>query len=338
MRLESSEKENYYIKQSKRRKGSQLGKAKQRFFPEEGDLSDAEETVKEADSLDKELDNVKGHYEGDASFTLYLREIGQTKLLTPAEETALAERIQKGDKQAREEMIKANLRLVVKIARDYEGYGLPLVDLVNEGNIGLMKAVERFDPSKGAKLSTYSAWWIKQSIKRALANQSKTIRLPVHMTEKLFNMRRVAMTMQEELGREPTDDELANELGVTAAQINQWRSVASRPSSLNAPIGDDEDSNTIAEVVPDVSAGTPYQDLEGKTTTEMLEELMDKLDPREAMILKYRFGLEGDGEQTLEEIGHEFGVTRERIRQVQMIALEKLRKMIEKLERAGMPA
>ena len=162
-------------------------------------------------------------YDGDTAIKLYLREIGQVKLLTPQEEIELAARIKKGDKKAREQMIKANLRLVVKIARDYEGIGLPLLDLISEGNIGLMKAVERFDPAKGGKLSTYGSWWIKQSIKRALANQSKTIRLPVHLVDKISKMRRTAMKLQEELGREPTDEELADELGMTAARVRQMR-------------------------------------------------------------------------------------------------------------------
>src|SRR5687767_15996944 len=153
-------------------------------------------------------------YDGDTAIKLYLREIGQVKLLTPAEEIELAAKIKKGDKKAREQMIKANLRLVVKIAHDYEGFGLPLLDLINEGNIGLMKAVERFDPAKGGKLSTYGSWWIKQSIKRALANQSKTIRLPVHLVDKISKMRRVSLQMSEELGREPTDDELGEEIGI----------------------------------------------------------------------------------------------------------------------------
>src|SRR5262245_17592421 len=161
----------------------------------------------------------RGAYDGDTAIKLYLRDIGQVKLLTPQEEIELAARIKKGDKKAREQMIKANLRLVVKIARDYEGIGLPLLDLISEGNIGLMKAVERFDPSKGGKLSTYGSWWIKQSIKRALANQSKTIRLPVHLVDKISKMRRVALKLQEEFGREPTDEELAEEMGISAARV-----------------------------------------------------------------------------------------------------------------------
>src|SRR3954467_2802775 len=233
---------------------------------------------------------------------LYLREIGKVNLLTREEETALARRIKKGDAAAREHMIKANLRLVVKIARDYEGLGLPLLDLINEGNIGLMKGVERFDPDKGAKLSTYSSWWIKQSIRRALANQSKTIRLPVHMVDKISKMRRTAMKLQEVFGREPTDDELAEELGMSASRVTQMRTAAIRPASLDAPIGDDE-SNNFAEVVQDENADTPYEQLEEKTVTRMLTEMVKTLDEREATILRYRFGLDGGPEKTLEEVG-----------------------------------
>jgi len=212
-------------------------------------------------------------YNGDTAIKLYLREIGQVKLLTPQEEIELAAKIKKGDKKAREQMIKANLRLVVKIARDYEGIGLPLLDLISEGNIGLMKAVERFDPAKGGKLSTYGSWWIKQAIKRALANQSKTIRLPVHLVDKISKMRRVAMKLQEELGREPTDEELADEMGMTAARVRQMRLAAIRPASLDAPIGDD-DSNNFADVVEDENATSPYANLEDKTVTGMLQDMV----------------------------------------------------------------
>ncbi|MGA2176613.1 MAG: sigma-70 family RNA polymerase sigma factor [Verrucomicrobiota bacterium] len=270
-------------------------------------------------------------YDGDTAIKLYLREIGQVKLLTPQEEIELAARIKKGDKKAREQMIKANLRLVVKIAHDYENFGLPLLDLINEGNIGLMKAVERFDPSKGGKLSTYGSWWIKQSIKRALANQSKTIRLPVHLVDKIAKMRRTAMKLQEVFGREPTDEELAEEMGMPASRVAQMRTAAIRPASLDAPIGDDE-SNNFAEVVEDENADSPYEQLEEKTVTHMLREMIKTLDPREATILQYRFGLDGGSERTLEEVGERFGVTRERVRQIQNIALNKLRRMIEKLE------
>lgn len=274
----------------------------------------------------------RSSYDGDTAIKLYLREVGSVKLLTPAEEIALAARIKKGDKKAREHMIKANLRLVVKIARDYEGIGLPLLDLISEGNIGLMKAVERFDPAKGGKLSTYGSWWIKQSIKRALANQSKTIRLPVHLVDKISKMRRTALKLQEEFGREPTDEELAEELQTTVARVAAMRMASVRPTSLDAPIGDD-DSNTYSEIVQDENAIDPYENLEDKTVNGMLEEMVTKLDPREATILRFRFGLDGGTEKTLEEVGEKFGVTRERVRQIQNIALRKMRKMIEKFER-----
>ena len=271
-------------------------------------------------------------YDGDTAIKLYLREIGLVKLLTPQEEIQLAARIKKGDKKAREHMIKANLRLVVKIARDYDGIGLPLLDLISEGNIGLMKAVERFDPAKGGKLSTYGSWWIKQSIKRALANQSKTIRLPVHLVDKISKMRRTAMKLQEELGHEPSDEDLAAELGTTASRISQMRIASIRPASLDAPVGD-ENSNNFSEMVEDERAVNPYNELEDKTVSGMLQDMVKHLDDREATILRFRFGLDGGNEKTLEEVGKKFGVTRERVRQIQNLALHKLRKMIEKLEK-----
>jgi len=263
------------------------------------------------------------------SLQVYLQEIGQTRLLTPDEEIVLAKRIQKGNKKAREQMINANLRLVVKIARDYEGLGLPLLDLINEGNIGLMKGVERFDPKKGAKLSTYASWWIKQSIKRALANQSKTIRLPVHVVDKLFHLRKAEARLQEVLGREPTDEELGQELDTTASRIRQLRAAAIRPASLEAPLGD-EDSERFADIVKDENADSPYEQLEEKSNTALIHEMVATLDPREQRILRYRFGLDGDEEKTLEDVGDKFGVTRERIRQIQEVALKKLRKKIER--------
>src|SRR5438128_5880014 len=269
--------------------------------------------------------------DSDTGIKIYLREIGQIPLLTPEQEIELAAKIKKGDREARALMIRSNLRLVVKIAHDYANLGLPLLDLISEGNIGLMKAVERFDPAKGGKLSTYGSWWIKQSIKRALANQSKTIRLPVHLVDKISKMRRVAMKLQEEFGREPTDEELAEELGISAARVGQMRTAAIRPASLDAPIGDD-DSNNFAEVVQDENADTPYEQLEDKTITKMLHEMIKTLDLRDATTLKFRFGLDGGPEKTLEEVGEKFGVTRERVRQIQNIALNKLRKQIEKLE------
>lgn len=270
-------------------------------------------------------------YDGNTAIALYLHEIGQVALITPEEEIVLASRIQKGDEKAREMMIRANLRLVVKIAHDYENFGLPLLDLINEGNIGLMKAVERFDPSKGGKLSTYGSWWIKQAIKRALANQSKIIRLPVHMGAKLSKMRRAAVKMEEIFGREPTDDELGEEMCMSSARVTQMRTAAIRPASLDAQIGDDT-SDTVGELVEDENADTPYELLTKKTMSTMLQAMIATLAEREATILRYRFGLDGVRERTLEEVGQKFAVTRERVRQIQNTALHKLRKMIEELE------
>jgi RNA polymerase primary sigma factor len=271
------------------------------------------------------------------SLTLYLREIGKVQLLTPAEEIELAALIKKGDQAARDKMIKANLRLVVKIARQYENIGLPLMDLISEGNIGLMKAVERFDPSKGAKLSTYASWWIKQSMKRALANQSKTIRLPVHMVGEISKMHQAARRLQEALGREPTDDELGDELGVKASRVSQMRLAAIRPASLDAPLGDD-DSNTFADVVQDEKAELPCQTVETQALTAILRDMIRRLSRREGQILCARFGLDGGRQKTLDEIGVEFSVTRERVRQVQNKALLKLRKMFERVDTGLAPS
>jgi len=276
-------------------------------------------------------------YGPDASYHLYLREIGRTALLTPKEEIALAKRIHKGDSKARERMIKANLRLVVKIARDYEGFGLPLLDLINEGNIGLMKAVERFDPNKGAKLSTYAAWWIKQSIKRGLADQGKTIRLPVHVVDKLFSIRRAEAKLHDILGREPSLGELSQELGMPVSKISQMRRAAIRPASLEAPLGDD-DTNRIADVVADENATNPFEELREKADVNLIREIIKDLDPRELSILNQRFGLNGEDSKTLEEVGEQFGVTRERIRQLQNIALQKLRRKLQKLDSVQLAA
>jgi len=263
---------------------------------------------------------------------LYLQEIGKTPLLTIDEEIRLAKRILKGDKAARDHMISANLRLVVKIAMDYKDFGLPLLDLISEGNLGLIKAVERFDPSKGGKLSTYAAWWIKQSIKRALANQSKTIRLPVHLVDKISKMRRTAMALTEELGREPTDEEIAIELQVPTSKVAHLKSVSVRPASLDAPVGEDNDSTTFGEIVGDENAINPVENLQLNGRNTALNSLVQKLDPREAEIIRYRFGLDGRDELTLEEVGAKFRVTRERVRQLQNLALSKMRKALEKQE------
>lgn len=260
---------------------------------------------------------------------LYMREVGEVALLSPEEEVQLAARIRQGDESARQHMIKANLRLVVKIAREYDGLGLPLLDLINEGNIGLMRAVEKFDPAKGAKFSTYSSWWIKQSVRRAIANQAKTIRLPSHVIEKLCRLRRASLHLQEELGREPSNEELAEEVGMPAAKVSALRTAAIRPASLEMSLGDD-DASRLADVVPDENAENPFRELDDKNTLDLVRGLLDRLAPRESRILRYRFGLDGGTEKTLEEVGRYFGVTRERIRQLQNSALVKLRRWIEK--------
>ena len=270
--------------------------------------------------------------DSDTGFQLYLREIARFPLLTVKEEVQLARKIKRGDQEARSRMVRCNLRLVVKIARDYSNYGLPLLDLISEGNIGLMKAVERFDPKKGGKLSTYAAWWIKQSIKRALANQSKTIRLPVHLVDKIAKIRRVSMQMTEELGREPSDEELAEEVGLSPSKVTALKSAAIRPTSLDQPIGDD-DSTQFGDLVGDMDAQDPFEMLRDKDLRDEIGDLLDVLDDRERRIINCRFGLDGKNPKTLEEVGVKFGVTRERIRQLQNIALTKLRKALSKKEK-----
>ncbi len=270
--------------------------------------------------------------ESDNSLDLYLREISRTPLLTVAEECDLAERIKMGDEEARSHLIRANLRLVVKIARDYSGYGVSLSDLISEGNIGLMQAVERFDPEKGGKFSTYGAWWIKQSVKRALANQSKTIRLPVHMVDKIARMRRIASMLAEALGREPTDDEIAAELGLPRQKIAMLKQSAQRQTSLDAPVGEGE-VKLQGDIVTDESAPDPLEALTDKNLREQLGDLLEVLNERERKIIDDRFGLNGLKPMLLEDVGREFGVSRERIRQLQNVALAKMRKALMKKDK-----
>jgi RNA polymerase primary sigma factor len=265
------------------------------------------------------------------SHQLYMREVGETPLLTREEEIKLAARVRRGDKRAREQMIKANLRLVVKIAHDYSNLGLPLPDLINEGNIGLMKAVERFNPKKGAKLSTYAALWIKQSIRRALSNQSKTIRLPVHIVDKIHQLHRATRKLSETLGREPSDAELAERLGVSTARAAQLRTLGVSPISLDAPIGD-EDDNRFSDIVEDQGAATPYEQLRTKMARQEIRQHVKHLTPREAEIVTLRYGLDGQEPWTLDKVGKKFKVTRERVRQIQEIALNKLRRRVDAFE------
>ncbi len=269
--------------------------------------------------------------ESDIGLNRYLREVGRIPLLTVKQEIELAVKIKKGDAEARARMINSNLRLVVTIAHDYANLGLPLLDLISEGNIGLTKAVERFDPAKGAKLSTYAMWWIKQSIKRALANQSKTIRLPVHLVDKIAKVRRVSLQMSDGLGREPTDDELGEEIGIASEKVARLKSVGISPASLDAPLGDD-DSTEFGEMIGDEEAQTPFELVRDKNLRGEVDGLIAVLDSREKKIISQRFGLDGGKPKTLEDISKNFGVTRERIRQLQNIALAKLRRALSKKE------
>ncbi|MGA2747982.1 MAG: sigma-70 family RNA polymerase sigma factor [Verrucomicrobiota bacterium] len=259
---------------------------------------------------------------------LYLNEIGRVERITPREEIVLARRIKKGDARAREQMITANLRLVVKIARDFDGLGLPLLDLINEGNIGLIKGVERFDPSKGAKLSTYAAWWIKQSIMSALANQSKIIRLPAHVVERLSQMRRAEARLHDQLNREPTDEELADALGLSPRRLQRYRDASKTPVSLDAPLGD-QDPGRIADIVADPNAAAPFERILKENDAGLVREALSVLTERETKVLAMRFGLDDDTPRTLEEVGAFLQVSRERIRQIQDEALQKMRRKIQ---------
>jgi len=294
---------------------------------------------------------------------LYFREIGEAPLLRPQEEVDLANRLQRGLKAeaklaksrkrgkakappisanqkaklkaqiedgrvAREKLIKGNLRLVVKIAQDYANMGLPLLDLISEGNIGLVKAVERFNPNKGAKLSTYAAWWIKQAVKRALSNQGRTIRIPVHMNDKISRMRRVESQLQEEFGREPTDEELAEELSIPQAKIIRMRLAGNRATSLNAKLQGD-DGAELGDLVGDERTRTSADLIEREELATKALRYLEGLDEREKLILIMRFGLDGQQRRTLEEVGEKFNVTRERIRQLQNVGLRNLKMALE---------
>jgi len=264
----------------------------------------------------------------DPSLQKYLQEISRYPLISPQSEMELAVLIQQGDKAAYTEMVRANLRLVVKIAREFTNYGLPLLDLISEGNIGLMKAVKRFDPTKGGKLSTYGSWWIRQSIKRALANQSKTIRLPIHLVDKLSKIRRVGDGLAESLGRDATNEEIAEEVGMLPSKVAQLRMSAVRPTSLDAPLGDDG-CTELSEIISDELAVNPFDQLNDKDMHGELIDLLAQLNERERAILNSRFGLDGSEPITLEEVGEKMGVTRERIRQLQNSALSKMRRAFE---------
>jgi RNA polymerase primary sigma factor len=266
----------------------------------------------------------------------YLDQIGKTPLLSLEEETALARRVLKGDEAARQKMIQSNLRLVVRIAKDYDNFGLSLMDLISEGNFGLIKAVERFDPDKGGKLSTYASWWIKQAIKRALASNGKTIRLPVHMVDRIAQMRRITARLTTELGREPHNDEIAAAMEIPLAKVVHMKSIANRAASLDQPVGEEGDA-TLGDLVKDDSERTPFETLRGKSDNAEIAEMLSALEPREAEILTHRFGLDGESPLTLEEVGERFKLTRERVRQLQQSALMQLRRIMTERQKLLTP-
>lgn len=283
----------------------------------EGD--EADDAEEEDD--DKYLDDI-----ADDSVRLYLREIGKIPLLTAAEEITLANRVRKGDKRAKDKMAEANMRLVVSIAKRYVGRGLDLLDLIQEGNTGLLRAVEKFDPDKGFKFSTYATWWIRQAITRAIADQARVIRIPVHMVETINKLLRTQRRMTQELGREPTNEELGKEMEMEVEKIDHIMKIKQDISSLDAPVRDDEEDSSLVQFIEDEDSKSPEEAATAQLLKEHVNQMLNGLTPREQKILRMRFGLEDGRTHTLEEVGHEFGVTRERIRQIEAKALAKLRR------------
>ena len=270
---------------------------------------------------DQALDDIS-----DDSVRLYLREIGKIPLLTAEEEIELANRVREGDKEAKDKMAEANMRLVVSIAKKYVGRGLDLLDLVQEGNTGLLRAVEKFDPERGFKFSTYATWWIRQAITRAIADQSRTIRIPVHMFETINKMLRTQRRLTQDLGREPSNEEIAKEMEMEVDKIDHIQKIRQEISSLDAPVRDEEEDSKLGDFIEDEDSATPEEAATTQLLKEHVNEMLDILSPREQKILMMRFGLEDGRGRTLEEVGREFGVTRERIRQIEAKALAKLRK------------
>ncbi|MBQ2876622.1 MAG: RNA polymerase sigma factor RpoD [Clostridia bacterium] len=260
----------------------------------------------------------------DDPVRMYLKEIGKIPLLTPERETYLAEQITIGNKDAKNELIEANLRLVVSIAKRHVGKGMYFLDLIQEGNLGLIKAVEKFDYSKGYKFSTYATWWIRQAITRAIADQARTIRIPVHMVETIHKVSRTARQLLQEFGREPTTDEIAEALGMTADKVRDIMKIAQDPVSLETPIGEEEDSH-LGDFVEDSESPAPSDSASYSLLREQLFAILNTLTPRESNVIKLRFGLEDGRPRTLEEVGKKFEITRERIRQIEAKALRKLR-------------
>ena len=288
-------------------------------------VADFEKEIKEIRENNEE--KVDLNFDGiviDDPVKMYLKEIGKVPLLSNNEENELAQKITDGDATARKRLTEANLRLVVSIAKKYVGRGMPFLDLIQEGNLGLIKAVEKFDPTKGYKFSTYATWWIKQAITRAISDKSRIIRLPVHMAETINRLIRESRRMLQELGREPTTEELAKELNMSHEKVREIMKIAQEPVSLETPIGGEDESH-LEDFIPDEEAPAPAEAASYMLLRDQLNEVIDTLLPREANVLKMRFGLEDGRARTLEEVGQEFQVTRERIRQIEAKALRKLR-------------
>ncbi len=291
-------------------------------FEEEPDIED----LKEVEDL--KLDQITNNtFEGisvDDPVRMYLREIGKIPLLSYEKELELAKRILENDEEAKQELAEANLRLVVSIAKKYVGRGMLFLDLIQEGNMGLIKAVEKFDYTKGFKFSTYATWWIRQAITRAIADQARTIRIPVHMVETINRLIRTSRHLLQQLGREPTPEEIAQEMEIPVEKVMEIQKIAQDPVSLETPIGEEDDSH-LGDFIQDEDSPAPHDAASYTLLREQLEEVMNTLTPREAKVLKLRFGLEDGKARTLEEVGKEFDVTRERIRQIEAKALRKLR-------------
>lgn len=282
--------------------------------------------LEEENPEDKELDLTiaENSINIDDHVRMYLKEIGKVALLSGDEEIELAKRIENGDEEAKRRLAEANLRLVVSIAKKYVGRGMLFLDLIQEGNLGLLKAVEKFDYRKGYKFSTYATWWIRQAITRAIADQARTIRIPVHMVETINKLIRVSRQLLQELGREPTDDELAAEMQMPVEKVRETRKIAQEPVSLETPIGEEEDSH-LGDFIPDDDIPAPADAAAFSLLKEQLNEVLNTLNERERDVLRLRFGLVDGKARTLEEVGSQFNVTRERIRQIEAKALRKLR-------------
>ena len=289
------------------------------------DVGDDDIDVDDKDTEEVEIDlSVPEGISIDDPVRMYLKEIGRVPLLTADEEVALAKRMQDGDEIAQKRLAEANLRLVVSIAKRYVGRGMLFLDLIQEGNLGLIKAVEKFDYTKGYKFSTYATWWIRQAITRAIADQARTIRIPVHMVETINKLIRVSRQLLQQLGREPSPEEIAKEMDISVERVREIMKIAQEPVSLETPIGEEEDSH-LGDFIEDQDAPAPADAASFMLLKEQLEEVLDTLTPREEKVLRLRFGLDDGRARTLEEVGQNFGVTRERIRQIEAKALRKLR-------------